>query len=91
MNKSEIVEAIAKEAGITKADAERALNAFQTVVAKALTGGKKITLTGFGTYAVSTRKARNGRNPRTGATVKIPARKAVTFKVGSKLKDAVNK
>ena len=60
MNKIEIVEAIAKEAGITKADAERALNGFQTVVAKALKNGKKVTLTGFGTYAVSTRKARNG-------------------------------
>ena len=53
--------------------------------------GDKITLTGFGTFGTSKRAARNGRNPRTGETVKIPARKAVTFKVGSKLKDAVNK
>ena len=91
MTKRELITLIAERARVSKADAERALNAFQTVVAKALKGGKKITLTGFGTYAVSTRKARSGRNPRTGETVKIPARKAVTFKVGSKLKEAVNK
>ena len=90
MTKQEFVEAIAKEAGLTKADAARAVDAYAKVVTKALKASKKVSLVGFGTYATSKRAAREGRNPRTGEPVKIAARTAVTFKAGSKLKDAVN-
>ena len=90
MTKQEFVEAIAEEAGLTKADAARAVDAYAKAVTKALKAGKKVSLVGFGTYATSKRAAREGRNPRTGETVKIAARTAVTFKAGSKLKDAVN-
>ena len=90
MSKQELVEVMAEEAGLTKADATRALDAFMGAVTKALKGGKKVSLVGFGTFATSKRAAREGRNPRTGETVKIAARTAVTFKAGSKLKDAVN-
>ena len=90
MSKQELVEAMAAEAGLTKADAARALDAFMAAVTKALKARKKVSLVGFGTYATSERAAREGRNPRTGETVKIAARTAVTFKAGSKLKDAVN-
>lgn len=91
MKKVELVEAIAEKAGITKADANRALDAFVEVVKESLGKGLKIALVGFGTFATSKRAAREGRNPQTGETVKIPARTAVTFKAGSALKDAVNK
>lgn len=91
MTKQELVEKMAAKSGLTKADLERALNAFQEAVTEELSKGGKVTLTGFGTYATSKREAREGRNPRTGEKVKIAARKAVTFKVGSKLKEAVNK
>lgn len=91
MKKVELVEAIAEKAGITKADANRSLDAFVEVVKGSLAKGDKIALVGFGTFATSKRAAREGRNPQTGATVKIPARTAVTFKAGSALKDAVNK
>jgi len=91
MKKVELVEAIAEKAGITKADANRSLDAFVEVVKESLAKGDKIALVGFGTFATSKRAAREGRNPQTGATVKIPARTAVTFKAGSALKDAVNK
>ena len=91
MTKQEFVEKMAAKSGLTKADSERALNAFQEAVTEELSKGGKVTLTGFGTYATSKREAREGRNPRTGEKVKIAARKAVTFKVGSKLKEAVNK
>lgn len=90
MSKQELVEVMAEEAGLTKADATRALDAYMGAVTKALKGGKKVSLVGFGTFATSKRAAREGRNPRTGETVKIAARTAVTFKAGSKLKDAVN-
>ena len=90
MSKQELVEVMAEQAGLTKADATRALDAFMGAVTKALKAGKKVSLVGFGTYATSKRAAREGRNPRTGETVKIAARTAVTFKAGSKLKDAVN-
>lgn len=90
MSKQELVEVMAEEAGLTKADATRALDAFMGAVTKALKGGKKVSLVGFGTFATSERAAREGRNPRTGEKVKIAARTAVTFKAGSKLKDAVN-
>lgn len=91
MTKQELVEKMAAKSGLTKADSERALNAFQEAVTEELSKGGKVTLTGFGTYATSKREAREGRNPRTGEKVKIAARTAVTFKVGSKLKEAVNK
>lgn len=91
MKKVEFVESVANKAGLTKADADRAVNAFIATVEEALVKGDKVPLVGFGTFAVSERAAREGRNPQTGATVKIPARKAVNFKAGSALKEAVNK
>ena len=90
MKKVELVEAIAEKAGLTKSDATKALDAFISTVTETLAKGDKIPLVGFGTFAVSKRSAREGRNPRTGETVKIAARNAVTFKAGSALKDAVN-
>ena len=89
MTKAELVAKIAGAAGLTKANAENAVNSFVSVVADALSGGDKITLVGFGTFEVSKRSEREGRNPRTGAALKIPASKTVKFRVGSKLKDAV--
>ena len=91
MKKVELVEEVAKKAGLTKADADRAVNAFVDTIEEALVKGDKVPLVGFGTFAISERAAREGRNPQTGATVKIPARKAVVFKAGSALKEAVNK
>lgn len=91
MSKTELVEAIAKKAGLTKADAARALDATLEAIEGALKAGKKVALVGFGTFGTSKRAARTGRNPRTGETVKIAARVAATFKAGSKLKAAVNK
>ena len=90
MKKAELVEAIAEKTGLTKADANRALDATFEVITKALKKGERVPVAGFGTFNLSKRKAREGRNPQTGATVKIPARKAVTFKAGTALKDAVN-
>lgn len=90
MKKVELVEAVAAKAGLTKADASRALDATLEVITNALAKGDKVPLVGFGTFAVSKRAARMGRNPQTGAEVKIPARKAVTFKAGSALKESVN-
>ena len=90
MKKVELVEAVAEKAGLTKADATRAIDATFEAITEALANGDKITLVGFGTFSVSERAAREGRNPRTGATVQIAARKAVSFKAGSALKDAVN-
>ena len=90
MKKAELVEAIATKTGLTKADANRALEATFEVITKALKKGERVPVAGFGTFNVSKRKAREGRNPQTGAKVKIPARKAVTFKAGTALKDAVN-
>lgn len=90
MKKVELVEAVATKAGLTKADAARAVDATFEVITEALAKGDKVPLVGFGTFAVSKRKAREGRNPRTGETVKIAARKAVTFKPGTALKESVN-
>jgi len=89
MTKAEIVEKIAQAAEITKAKAEVAANAFLEGVTEGLKAGDKVTFVGFGTFAVAERKARTGRNPQTGAEIKIPARKAVTFSVGKGLKEAV--
>lgn len=91
MKKSELVELVASKAGLTKADATRAIDAFLETVEETLVKGEKLPLVGFGTFAVSERAAREGRNPRTGETVKIAARKSVSFKPGKALKDAVNK
>ena len=90
MKKVELVEAVAKETGLTKADSARAVDATFATITEALKKGDKVPLVGFGTFAVSKRKAREGRNPRTGETVKIAARKAVTFKPGTALKESVN-
>ena len=90
MKKAELVEAVAEKAGLTKADADRAIKAICEEIQGVLAKGEKITLPGFGTFSVSERSAREGRNPQTGATVKIAARKAVTFKAGSALKESVN-
>ena len=91
MTKAELVEFMAEKAGLTKADAGRALEAFMEGVTKGLKKHNRVALVGFGTFNNKKRAARTDRNPQTGATVKIPARNAVSFKVGSKLKEAVNK
>lgn len=91
MNKTELVAAMADQAGLSKKDAEKALKAFTDVVAEELTKGEKIQLVGFGTFEVVERPAREGRNPRTGETMPIAASKAPKFKAGKALKDAVNK
>ena len=91
MKKVELVEAVAKETGLTKADSARAVDATFAAITEALKKGDKVPLVGFGTFAVSRREGRTGRNPQTGAEVKIPARNAVTFKAGTALKEAVNK
>lgn len=90
MNKSELIEAIAKEASLSKKDAEAALNAYTAVVTKTLKKGDKITLVGFGSFEVRKRAARKGKNPQTGETIKIKAAKVPAFKPGKGLKDAVN-
>ena len=91
MNKTELVAAMAEKTGLSKKDAESALNAFTGVVAEELKKGEKIQLVGFGTFEVSERAARTGRNPQTGAEMKIAASKAPKFKAGKALKDLVNK
>jgi DNA-binding protein HU-beta len=89
MTKAELVVAIGKEAKISKAAAEKALNAFSGSVMKALKKGDKLTLTGFGTFSVARRKARMGRNPQTGKEIKIAATRVAKFKPGNLLKSAV--
>ena len=90
MNKTELVAAVAEQAGLSKKDAEAAVKAFTDVVAEALKAGDKIQLVGFGTCEVSERAAREGRNPRTGETMTIEASKTPKFKAGKALKDLVN-
>ena len=90
MNKTELVAAAAEQAGLSKKDAEAAVKAFTDVVAEALKAGDKIQLVGFGTFEVSERAAREGRNPRTGETMVIEASKTPKFKAGKALKDLVN-
>ncbi len=85
MNKAQLVDAIAADAGITKAQAKKALDSFLNNVEKTLKKGGKVTLIGFGTFSTQTRKAREGRNPATGAKIKIPAKTVVKFKPGAKL------
>lgn len=90
MNKVELVKEMSEIAGLTKVDTEKALNAFLETVKEELCKGEKVQLVGFGTFEVSERSAREGRNPQTGKTLTIPACKAPKFKVGKALKDAVN-
>ena len=90
MNKTELVAAVAEQADISKKDAEKVLKAFVDVVTDELVKGEKVQLVGFGTFEVSERAAREGRNPQTGKTMKIEACKAPKFKAGKALKDAVN-
>lgn len=89
MNKGELVESMADAATISKAAAERALTGLLDSITNALAKGGKVTLVGFGTFSVSKRSARQGRNPQTGAAIKIAARKVARFKPGSKLSDSV--
>ena len=89
MTKAELVAKIASKGGITKSQADKALNGFVSAVSAALSGGDKITLVGFGTFSISARAPREGRNPRTGAKIKIPASKAVKFKAGKTLSEKV--
>ena len=90
MSKQSLVEIIAAKAGLSKADASRALDAALEGIQSGLKKEGKVTLVGFGTFKVTKRAARTGRNPLTGGTLNIPARNAVSFKAGSKLKDSVN-
>ena len=90
MNKTELIAAVADNAELSKIDAEKALKAFVDVVTSELKKGEKVQLVGFGTFEVSERSAREGRNPQTGKTMKIEACKAPKFKAGKALKDAVN-
>ena len=90
MNKTELVAAVAEQADISKKDAEKVLKAFVDVVTEEMKKGEKVQLVGFGTFEVSERAAREGRNPQTGKTMTIEACKAPKFKAGKALKDAVN-
>jgi DNA-binding protein HU-beta len=89
MNKSELIDAMAEKAGLTKADAKKSLEAFIDSTTDALGKGDKLALVGFGSFSVSERAARTGRNPQTGKEIKIPAKKVVKFKAGSDLADKV--
>ena len=90
MNKTELIAAMAEQAGVSKKDAEKTLKAFTDVVADELKKGGKVQLVGFGTFEVSERAAREGRNPQTGKVMKIAASKAPKFKAGKALKDMLN-
>jgi DNA-binding protein HU-beta len=90
MNKSDLIEAMATNAGVSKAAAGKALDAMMKSITGELMTGGRVSLVGFGSFSVSQRAARDGRNPQTGATIKIPARKVIKFKAGSELKEAVN-
>jgi len=85
MNKAELIAKVADDAGVTKTQANAALDSFIEAVTKTLKGGGKVTLVGFGTFSVSKRAARNGRNPQTGEVIKIKARKVARFKAGKEL------
>lgn len=90
MNKSELIDAIAENSGLTKADSAKALNGFIDSITEAMKRGDDVVLVGFGTFGVKERAARTGRNPKTGEELQIAASKAVAFKAGKTLKDAVN-
>ena len=90
MNKAELIDAIAAESGLTKADAKKALEGFVSATSTALKAGDKLSLVGFGSFSVSKREARNGRNPQTGKEIKIAAKNVVKFKAGTDLTGNVN-
>ncbi len=90
MNKTELIDAVASQADLSKADAKRAVEAFVDTTTKALKKGDKIALVGFGSFSVNKRAARDGRNPQTGKTIKIPAKNVIKFKAGADLNSAVN-
>ena len=90
MNKTELIAAVAEKAELSKKDAEKAVKAFTDVVSEELVNGEKIQLVGFGTFEVSERAAREGRNPKSGEVMNIPASKTPKFKAGKALKDMVN-
>ena len=90
MNKADLIDVVASETGSTKVDAAKALDAFVDAVTGALAKGDSVSLVGFGTFSVRHRAARDGRNPQTGATIKIPAKKVVKFKAGAELSSSVN-
>lgn len=89
MNKAELIEAMANESGLTKADAKKALDAFIKATGGALANGDRVALVGFGSFSVSMREARKGRNPQTGAEITIAAKKVIKFKPGNELADSV--
>ena len=89
MNKAELIDAIAADTGLTKADAKRALESFVDTTSKALKGGDRVALVGFGSFSVAKRAARKGRNPKTQTEMTIPAKKVVKFKPGNELSGAV--
>ncbi len=91
MNKTELIDAIASESKLSKVDAKKAVDAFTKVTTKALKKGDKLALVGFGSYSVTRRSAREGRNPQTGKTIKIAAKNVVKFKAGAELSKAVQK
>ncbi|MCT4666247.1 MAG: HU family DNA-binding protein [Flavobacteriales bacterium] len=90
MNKSELIDVMAADAGISKAAAKKALESFTNAVSTSLKGGDKVALVGFGSFSVSRREERQGRNPQTGKAITIPAKNLVKFKAGSDLSDSVN-
>ena len=90
MNKAELIDAIASEAGLSKADAKKALDGFVGATTDALKKGERISLVGFGSFDISKRNARNGRNPKTGAVIQIAAKNTIRFKAGSELSSSVN-
>lgn len=90
MRKSEMIEALANETGLTKADAEKMFNATFNLVKEELAKGNKVSIAGFGTFKITERAARDGRNPQTGETIHIAASKGVNFKAGTELKDKIN-
>lgn len=90
MNKGDLVDAVAAESGLSKADATRAVDSVINAITQALKAGKQVSLVGFGTFTVKTRAARTGRNPRTGEAIEIRASKVPGFRAGKALKDAVN-
>ncbi|KAB1064332.1 HU family DNA-binding protein [Salibacter halophilus] len=90
MNKAELIDSISEGAGITKADAKKALDAFIDTTTKTLKKGDRLSLVGFGSFSISERSARTGRNPQTGKEIQIPAKNVVKFKAGAELADSVN-
>lgn len=90
MNKADLISAVAAEAGLSKAEAKKAVEAFVSTVTKALKEGDKVSLIGFGTFSVAERSARTGINPSTKQSISIPAKKAAKFKPGAELADAIN-